>query len=178
MATHGRDLKFISIFVVLMSGYYVATTTAALNQRFFPWYLNITAKAGGAVLQTAGYENVRVVGDAMDTVDGTTGTITVERGCDAIAPTALFLSAVLASPASIGSKLFGVVIGTTILMTVNLIRIISLFLTAVHWPKIFNLMHLDVWQWAFIALAVFLWLIWASWATKRRRRQAARPQPA
>ncbi len=171
METHGRDLKFIVIFVTLMSTYYIATTTVMLNERFFPWYLDTTAEAGGAVLQAVGYENVRVIGKAIDTMDGSTGTITVGRGCDAIAPTALFISAVIASPASIGSRLFAVLAGTTILMTVNLVRIISLFLTAVHWPAIFDFMHLDAWQWAFIALAVFMWGVWASRAAARKRKR-------
>lgn len=171
METHGRDLKFILIFVTLMGLYYIATTTATLDQRFFPWYLDATAKAGGAVLHTVGYDNVRVVGTAMDTIDSSRGTITVDRGCDAIAPTALFISAVIASPASWGSKLLAVLAGTSILMTVNLLRIISLFLTAVHWPKIFNFMHLDAWQWAFIALAVLMWGTWASWVARRQRKK-------
>ncbi len=173
METHGRDLKFIVIFVSLMSVYYFATTTALLNERFFPWYLDATAEAGGVVLHAVGYDNVRVVGTAMDTIDNSSGTISVERGCDAIAPTALFVSAVIASPASLGSRLFAILAGTSILMVVNLLRIISLFLTAVHWPKIFDFMHLDAWQWAFIALAVFMWGVWASWAARRSRKRLA-----
>jgi len=172
METHGRDLKFIVVFGSLMAVYYAATTTETLNKRFFPWYLNATANAGGAVLHAVGYDNVRVVGTAMDTVDGTQGTIAVDRGCDAVAPTALFISAVIASPASVGSKLLAVLAGTSILMVVNLLRIISLFLTAVHWPKIFDFMHLDAWQWAFIALAVLMWGTWASWAARRRKKRA------
>ena len=65
--------------------------------------------------------------------------------------------------------------GVAILMIVNLIRIITLFLTAVHWPNAFDVMHLDVWQAAFIFLAIVLWALWASWAARRRRAQAKVP---
>ena len=86
-------------------------------------------------------------------------------------PAALFISAVLASPVSWGSRLLAAVVGTALLLTINLIRIISLFLCAVHWRSAFDVMHLDVWQALFIFLAIFLWAIWAAWAVKRHRRK-------
>jgi len=51
------------------------------------------------------------------------------------------------------------------------VRIISLFLCAVHWKSAFNIMHLDVWQALFIFLAILFWALWAAWAVKRQRRR-------
>lgn len=167
MSTHGRDLRFLAIFGLLMLGYYFLTTTHVVANQFFPWYLRVTTEAAGATLNAFGYDNVKVEGNDLV---GPNGRITVERGCDAMAPTALFVSAVIASPAAIGSKAVAVFLGVSILMLVNLIRIITLFLTAVHWPAAFDVMHLDVWQAAFIFLAIVLWALWAAWAAKRRAR--------
>jgi len=168
--THGRDLKFLLIFGFLMLVYYFVTTTDLVANRFFPWYLKATTDVAGAVLHVVGYTDVQVVGN--DLRGGGGEAITVERGCDAIAPTALFVAAVIASPATWRRKLWAVLGGVTILMVVNLIRIISLFLTAVYWPAAFDVMHLDVWQAVFIFLAIALWALWASWAARRRRTEA------
>jgi exosortase/archaeosortase family protein len=184
-ATHGRDLRFLLVFGMLMGVYYWGTTTevvsgkdgfvppypekTTLDDGFFPWYLERTTSAASGVLHVFRYKDVAAEGTNLI---GSVGSISVARGCDAVAPTALFLSAVLASPASIGSKFLAVICGTLILMVVNLIRIITLFLTAVYWPKIFDALHLDVWQAVFIFLAILLWAFWASWASRRRKRRS------
>ena len=164
MATHGRDLRFLIVFAVLMGAYYVATTTDSMKNQFFPRYLQLNADASVVVMHTFAYKDVK---RSEKSLVSSRGAISVERGCDAVEPTALFVSAVLASPVPFLSKLPAVVVGSLILAVVNLIRIISLFLTAVHWRKAFDVMHLDVWQAVFIFLAILLWALWASWATKR-----------
>lgn len=168
--THGRDLKFLLIFGLLMTIYYFVTTTDLVANRFFPWYLKATTDTAGAVVRLSGYKDVEVVGNDLRHSSG--AAITVERGCDAIAPTALFVSAVIASPAGWRRKLWAIVGGVTILMVVNLIRIISLYFIAIYWPSGFDVMHLDVWQAAFIFLAIVLWALWAAWAARRQARAA------
>ncbi len=181
MATHGRDLKFLVIFGLVMGAYFAATTTEpiggdpAQQSGFFPWYLRQTTTAAVKVLHFFGYDNVSVGGDKGNDLIGPKGNISVSRGCDAVAPTVLFLAAVLASPARRLSKLRAVIGGTLILMTVNLLRIISLYLTAVHWPRAFDVMHLDVWQAIFIFLAILLWALWASQAARPRARPSSAP---
>ncbi len=172
METHGRDLRFLLVFGVLMAVYYVATTTSIVKEAFFPWSLDVTTQASAAVLHTLGNDDMQVKGNVLDSPRGW---ITVGRGCDAMAPTALFISAVAASPAPVLSKLTAVFGGTVILMVVNLLRIITLFWTRIHWPKAFDVMHLDIWQAVFIFLAILLWAFWASWTTQRRRRRSNVP---
>lgn len=165
MATHGRDLRFLVIFGILMGVYYWATTTSVVTDRFFPWYLTVTTQVSGKTLQAMGYDDMQIKGNALD---GPQRTVTIERGCDAIAPTALFLSAVIASPVLWGSKLFAVLAGTAVLMFLNVLRIVTLYMTAVHWPAAFDMMHLDVWQAAFIFFALLMWALWASTLSRRQ----------
>ncbi len=168
METHGRDLRFLGLFILFLGIYYVISTTTTMRDRFFPWYLEANARASLTVLNVFGYPNVT----RQETrVSSPGGAITVARGCDAMEPAALFISAVLASPVSWGSRFLAAFAGTALLLTINLIRIISLFLCAVHWRSAFDIMHLDVWQALFIFLAIFLWAIWAAWAVKRHRRK-------
>jgi len=167
LETHGRDLRFLAIFGTLMVVYYFTTTTSVVKDRFFPWYLDVTTRVSAGSLGFFGYDGVERTGNVLSTEGGW---ITVERGCDAVAPTALFISAVIASPAPLGSKLLAVVGGTFILMVINVVRIVSLFLTRIHWRDAFDVMHLDIWQAIFIFLAIVLWALWASWTTQRRKR--------
>ena len=86
-------------------------------------------------------------------------------------PSALFVAAVLASPVALRSRIVAAAVGTIFLMLVNFLRIVSLFLTAVHWRRAFDIMHLDVWQTLFIILALLLWALWAARATRKRPRR-------
>lgn len=173
MRTHGRDLKFLVVFGVLMSAYYLATTSDRVENEFFPWYLQKNAELSGWVVHRFGYDDMEVRGRALVS---DRGSISVERGCDAAAPIALFVSAVLASPAPFLSRLSAAAVGTLLLLIINQIRIISLFLTNVYWKKAFDIMHLDVWQAAFILLAILLWALWA--ASVARQRKMRRDVPA
>lgn len=171
MRTHGRDLRFLAIFAALMGSYYLGTTTNVVSgpDGFFDWYLRLNAKASADILHLFDYEDMTRDGK---TLASTRGSITVERGCDAVEPSALFVAAVLASPVAFRARVLAAVLGTLFLMLVNLLRIISLFLTAVHWRKAFDVMHLDVWQTLFIILAILLWALWAARVTRKRPRPA------
>jgi len=147
--------------------YWWFSTTPAMNDKekgFFARYLRVNASASAWVLQRAGYDDLTARGKALNSKRGS---ITVERGCDAIEPTALFVSAVLASPVRWAPKVIAVLVGSAILAVINFVRIISLFLAAVHWRAAFDILHLDVWQAVFIFLAIFLWAYWAAWAKRR-----------
>lgn len=166
------DLRFLLVFGSVMAVYYIATTTALSKESFFPWYLQKTTQVSGGIMQVLGYSGLKVNDNVLSSPNGS---ITVERGCDAIAPTALFVSAVLASPTPFLLKLPAVLGGMVVLMVLNVVRIITLFLTRMHWPKAFDIMHVDVWQVMFILFAILLWALWASWITKRMQRPIHAP---
>lgn len=168
METHGRDLRFLGKFIFFLAIYYFISTTSLVQDRFFPWWLEANARASVVVLNTFSSLDITRQGKA---VTSPRGSVSVARGCDAMEPVALFVSAVLASPVTFGARAFAVVMGTIVLLIINLVRIITLFLCAVYWRAAFDFMHLDFWQALFIFLAIFLWAIWAAWAVKRHRRK-------
>ena len=156
---------FIVLFGVFMGAYFLVMATATARERFFPAYLELNADASAGILRLFGYEAT-----ARGTLVTTPGApLDIRRGCDAVDPTALFVAAVLAFPAGFKFKIPGALLGTLILAVVNLIRIVSLFFVRMYlddwW---FEVMHVDVWQVAFIALALLLWILWAAWATRVR----------
>jgi len=134
-------------------------------------FLVMNANWTGAILRTLGEEahvQGRVVASPRFSLE-------VSHGCDAVQPTALFVSAMIATPVLLRRKLFGAVVGITILLTLNLLRIVSLYYIGVFIPKHFDFMHVEVWGAVFILLSISLWLVWASWAT---RAHAPRPKHA
>lgn len=158
------DIRFLVIFGLCMGLYYLVTLLPPVEKGFFPAYLRLNAAVSGTVLRVFGME-VTVRDQALVSADGPS--IEVARGCDAVAPSALFVSAVLASPVPLLSRLAAAAAGTAALMLLNLLRIISLFLVRIHWPRAFEAMHLDVWQALFIFLALVFWAAWASRASRK-----------
>lgn len=164
---HNRsDLRFLLIFTSCLVVYYLATLTTPIRDGFFPAYLRWNASVSGVILNTIGQE-VTVEKKSIRKIGG--ASIQVERGCDAVAPSALFVSAVLASPVALGSRIAAALIGSFALMVLNLVRVCSLFLIRVYYPTAFEVMHLDVWQALFILMALLFWALWASGASKKHR---------
>ncbi len=132
--------------------------------RLFPSYQHLNASISGAILGMLGHD-IKVVGE---TISSSEFSVNIKHGCDAIEPTALLVFAVLAFPVPFLKKLPGVFVGVVFLAIVNIIRIVSLFLIGVYYPKAFHTMHVDVWQAMFIFCAIVFWILWALWAGKSK----------
>lgn len=90
--------------------------------------------------------------------------IQVKKGCDAIAPMALYTIATLAFPVPARLKVRGILFGLAALFVLNIIRIVSLWLIGRFAPDMFDFAHVELWQVLFIAITVVLWLFWLRWA--------------
>ncbi len=161
-------LAFVVLFAVLMGVFYAITFLPYVNVKVLPGYLRLNAQASVFVLNIFG-ENAKTVGAS---VVSNRFSVNIEHGCDAIEPSALFISAVLAFPASMMTKLPGLLAGTVALALMNLIRIVSLFYMGIFRPAWFEVLHIDVWQPVFVVLSLTFWIIWAWWATKPKVKTA------
>lgn len=155
-------LRIFLVFGLCMGLFYLSTVTS-LFRDFFALYLQANAAVSAWVLQVFG-EDAASKGFA---VSSARFYLEVRRGCDAIEPAALFSSAVVASPVALRFKAPGMIIGVAVLITLNLARIVSLFYTGIYFPELFETIHIDVWQPAFIFLTLLLWFVWAIWARRR-----------
>lgn len=156
--------QFVAMFAILMAAFYACTFLPLLQKGFLPRLQRANAVASTAILNLFG-ENAT----SHDTnIITPRYPLNVAHGCDAIEPIALFVAAVLAFPTRWTPKLPGLFVGAAVLAVLNLVRIVSLYYTGVHWPTAFETMHVDVWQPAFIVLSLFFWVVWALWATRPR----------
>jgi len=158
---------FVLLFALLMGVFYAVTWIPAVGERMLPGYMRLNAAAAAAVMNAFGAE-ARTNDTQISAVNPRPFSVDIRQGCDAVEPTVLFVSAVLAFPAGLKFKVPGVLIGSLTLALINLIRIISLFYTGVYFPRAFEIMHVDVWQPIFILLSLAFWVFWAWWATKPR----------
>lgn len=155
-------LLFVLAFLILMSLFYAFMLTSFFQEQFQPAIVAGNAKISSILLNLFGEQT-----SASGSVIATEATsISVKRGCDALVPIFLYISAVLAFPTKWRSKIFGILWGILFLLILNIIRIMSLFWIQLYKPEIFDLMHLEVWQVLFIVLGIAAWGIWMQKSTK------------
>jgi len=160
-----RGVRAIIVFVVLMGLFYGFVHTPANETTAFRSYLALIARVVGGILGLFGYDS-----SVSETViHAPEFSLEIVRGCDAIEPAATYIAAVLASPVGVWPKLPGILIGTAVLLLLNLLRLVSLFFVGVYYPNAFDMLHEAVWQATFIVLAVGFWAIWVQWATREPR---------
>lgn len=94
----------------------------------------------------------------------------ISKGCDAITPTLLFMSAVIAFPIAFRLKIPALLIAPPALALLNIIRIISLFLIGSYLPSMFEFAHIELWQVIFILICFIGWVYWLLWANKKKQK--------
>lgn len=80
--------------------------------------------------------------------------------CTPIYPAILLTAAVLAYPAPVRAKLWGLALGLPALFLINEVRIVTLIAIGRTFPQHFDVAHYLVWQALIIFAAVALWLVW------------------
>jgi len=155
--SHNRAVfRFGLTFSAVTLLYYVVALLPWVDRELFPAYLRANAYISSAILNFLG-QSCHVVDT---TIRSPQFAITIKRGCDALEPSWLFCAAVLAYPATWSRRLLGMSIGVTVILALNLVRIVSLYFLGIHLPRFFETMHLEIWPVIFILVALLLWIRW------------------
>jgi len=155
-------LRFGLTFGLVTAIYYVLALTPWVDGDLFPAYLRANAWVSNALLNWLG-QSCQADGT---TIRSPQFAITIKRGCDALEPSWLFCAAVLAFPAPWRRRLPGMAVGVAAILTLNLVRIVSLYFIGIHFPGFFETMHLEIWPVVFIIVALLLWFVWISWSRR------------
>jgi archaeosortase B (VPXXXP-CTERM-specific) len=89
---------------------------------------------------------------AIVTLDGFAVAIIIE--CVGLLEMVIFSSCVLAFPAPLRAKLWGIPLGCAAIFTFNVIRIVTLLVVGRHWHAYFDFFHIYFWQATLIAMIV------------------------
>jgi exosortase H (IPTLxxWG-CTERM-specific) len=156
----------VALFALWMGAYYAVSTTPAFARRIGPGYLEVNARVAARLLGWLG-EPTRAEGAV---VVSPRFQVQIRRGCDALEPSALLAAAILAFPARWRLKLPGIVVGVAVLQALNLVRIISLYYTGVHFRSAFETLHVEVWQPLFVLFVAAVWAGWFVWSLRYAER--------
>lgn len=152
-------LLFGLAFLGLMIVFYAIIYAGFFRNHIHPYLLGINSGIASFILNLFGQQT-----QSMGSVISSNAfSIDIKQGCDALEPMALFAAIALAYPAVIIKKIQGVFIAILILFSLNIVRIVSLFLIGVYIENIFDLMHIDVWQFLFMMVAILLCLWFIRW---------------
>ncbi len=142
------DYKPVHDFLRLDEFY---TTGVVFLSRYLIELLGIAVTAKGAFLH---------LGSAI---------MEVKFGCNGLEAILLLLAAILAYPASLKAKLFGVILGSTFLQFFNIIRIAILAWVLEYHPSIFPIMHEYITQSIMIAIAFVIFLVYLQNVTRHEK---------
>jgi exosortase H (IPTLxxWG-CTERM-specific) len=156
----GKDpvFRFVLCFGTLMGLYYALALTPFCERLLYS-YLEVNARVTGALLNWLG-QNCRVSGVSVRSPHFA---IAIRRGCDAVEPAWFFCAALIAFPGAFRRKALGMLAGVSLLLALNLVRIVSLYFIGWRFPGFFNTAHLELWPTLFILAAMVLWLGWIAW---------------
>jgi exosortase/archaeosortase family protein len=87
--------------------------------------------------------------------------VDVTEACSGAVPTAIYLAAVAAYPASWRAKMIGAGIGFGVINSINVLRVIALFLVGLFASQYFHDTHVYVAQALVVVIAVATWIFWA-----------------
>lgn len=162
LGSRGPILKFWLGFASVMTLFYFFAVQPIYIENIQQPVSSLFATVTAGVLNFFGQE---ATSNGMNIISPAYS-LSIKKGCDAIAPIMLVVTGVLLFPAEWKKKLIGIGIGLGSLFLLNLIRIVSLYFIGIHAPDMFEFMHIEFWQVVFIGLAILYFFYWLNWAIK------------
>ncbi len=149
--------KIIRFFLILFSviGTYYAVVLF-LSEELFDPYINLNAYLSGLLIKifdsSVYVENNMIITKKINMV--------LSFGCEGSEALVIFLAGVLAFPAHFKYKIKGILIGGSILYTLNLLRVMMLYLVVMVDVSMFDAFHNEILPIFFIMISLVFWYYW------------------
>lgn len=157
---HLRDpiRRFVIIVALAMVLFNLFFYIGVSEESLFGSYLNLNAKLSVAFINIFG-DQATATGTL---ISSPRFSLAVAPGCDGIQASAFFVIAVLAAPVTVSwpRRIRAALIGTFLLLSMNVVRLITLYYSGIYFRSAFGVLHVDVWQGVFILLPIILWVAW------------------
>ncbi len=152
------SLKFGAIFFALVVVLTLLIQIPWIDDHIIGPYIRILASIGGGIIGL--YESD--VSTAGSVIRKGAFAVDIKRGCDGVVASILLIAACLAYPFSWRSRALGTLFGYALIFTLNMVRIVGLFLIGLHGSsETFEFFHVYVSQFAVIAITMVFWIFWA-----------------
>jgi len=163
-------LRFSLMFAALAATAIAMPVIDPIQQHVvFPFTLSL-ATVSAAIIRWCG-GSASAVYDVLSLTSGC-GAVRIANGCNAIEISGLLAAAMLAYPAPLRARLFGVIAGVGLLQGINLLRIISLLYLSCWSQAWFAFFHEYAWDAAIAFDALMIFLGWQRWQARPRRAAA------
>ena len=171
-------LRFAGVFLALVVVFYASTLSPWVDAHVLFPVMKVSARGSSMLLNFVGVKTT-VHGVV---VRGPSYAVAVLRGCDPLEPIVFFAAGVMAFPAAWRRRFIGLVLGSSFLFFLNLVRIDSLFLLGASHSVLRDSFHLCWWPAFFIVCSLVLWVLWLrwvqSWAPASKSDSSAKPPTA
>jgi exosortase H (IPTLxxWG-CTERM-specific) len=165
MAAHPLKPRiiFVAKFGAVLLVLYAVIALNQVNDAVIVPFTEIVARGSAALLR-----GVEGGVDAQGTIMRSARfALDVRNGCNGVEATLLLAAAILAFPATLRSRLIGLVICSIAIELLNIVRLSSLFWLGEHYRQVFDLFHVAVWQSLIILAAISMFVLW-SWKFAER----------
>lgn len=144
-------------FVLRFAGYWlVALVVLALVPAVERWFVLATVGTLQVALRLLGVESSA----AGSLVEVGHATLLIVPDCTSLMSTVALASAIGAFPGGVGRRLAGLVAGAALLWGYNVLRLL-LLIAAMKWePKVFDFMHVYLWQTVTVVVVSVLFVLW------------------
>jgi exosortase H (IPTLxxWG-CTERM-specific) len=160
----GRIAASAGLFLALVLGAHYALEHEAVWTSFRKPYCDWLARVSGGLLTLLGVEATT----AGNVIDAEGLRLSIVRSCDALLAMAILAAALVAFPSAWRAKAIGLAVGLPLLFLVNLFRIVALALLGLQSSRLFEIVHVYVFQVFLIAATVGYFVGWSRMATTRK----------
>jgi exosortase/archaeosortase family protein len=132
-----HTLKSALMFLALLIVVCLILYPPAVREKVIGPFVVIICNQAAWLINLFGLEvhahNTNIVGSGFS--------VDIKNGCNAVYEISLFLCAVFVYPSGVKYKLLGMAVGSLIIYSFNLLRVVSLFLVGVYHKELFNMVH-------------------------------------
>lgn len=151
-------IVFVAKFVLALIAFYAVVALNPVNDHVIVPFS--AAIARGSALLLRGVEGgVEAAGTVMRSP---LFALDVHNGCNGVEAAILLAAAIFAFPATWRSRLVGLTAAFAAIQLLNLVRLSSLFWLGEHHRRVFDFVHVAVWQSLVILAAISIFVVW-SW---------------
>jgi len=158
-------LKFAVGFGLVMLLFYVFYFSSFYENVLLPATINFQAQIANGILNLFGYDTT-VNGYNISSEEFA---VSVKRGCDGIETAALLITGILIFPLPFKLKIPGFIAGLLVIFSLNLIRIVGLYLSGLYIPSFFDFLHLHGGFVIFTIASILVYIVWVQWAFKKQK---------
>jgi len=157
-------LRYAGLFAGIVLLFCILTLTP-VYQAFLEKEVVWSAKLAHDFLST--FSGGGSVASGATLLRGEEAILEVKTKCSGLYFCWLLCAAILPFPAPWGLRILGAVLGSLILLALNVLRVITLFLIGCYYPGWFSAAHEQVWPLVSLLMTMVMMGAWLVWAKRR-----------